>query len=158
MPPPFRQRESFEILFRGEPMRRSRLLRAPVFFPTNQNSNAHRVQARYHLSVLRVWALVDTTPPTDEHLILYFSIDSSTVRTRLEGGSREVRDVDAGGWGDEGANVINYPSNDSDWWAAGQVQPGRNSVEVVTATNERWNRVIHISLANSNKDHSSKFD
>lgn len=113
---------------------------------------------RYHLSVLRVWALVDTTPPTDEHLILYFSIDSSTVRTRLEGGSREVRDVDAGGWGDEGANVINYPSNDSDWWAAGQVQPGRNSVEVVTATNVRRNRVIHTTPVNSNKDHSSKFD
>lgn len=76
-------------------MRRSRLLRV-MFFPTNQNCNAS-FQVRYHLSVLRVWALVDTTPPTDEHLILYFSIDSSTVRTRLEGGSREVRDVDAGG-------------------------------------------------------------
>lgn len=159
MPPPFHQRESFGILFRGEPMRRSRLLRAPRFFSTNATKIVtHRVQLRYHLSVLRVCALVDTTPPTDEHLILYFSIDSSTVRTRLEGGSREVRDVDAGGWGDEGANVINYPSNDSDWWAAGQVQPGRNSVEVVTATNDRWNRVIYIALANSNKDHSSEFD
>lgn len=144
MPPPSRrsERASFEILFRGEPMRRSLLLRAPMFFPTNQNSSAS-FRMRYHLSVLFVSGLlVDTTPPTDEHLILYFSIDSSTVRTRLEGGSREVRDADAGGWGDEGANVINYPSNDSDWWAAGQVQPGRNSVEVVTATNERWNWVI----------------
>lgn len=126
-----------------------------VFFLTNQNSSAS-FRVRYHLSVLRVWALVYTTPATDEHLILYFSIDSSTVRTRLEGGSREARDVDAGGWGDEGANVINYPSNDSDWWAAGQVQPGRNSVEVVTATNEHWNRVIHTTLTNSNKDHLVK--
>lgn len=158
MPAPFRQRESFGILFRGEPMRRSRLLRELLRFFQPTKIATHRVQLRYHLSVLRVWTLVDTTPPTDEHLILYFSIDSSTVRTRLEGGSREVRDVDAGGWGDEGANVINYPSNDSDWWAAGQVQPGRNSIEVVTATNERRNGIIHITLANSNKDHSSKFD
>jgi len=48
-------------------------------------------------SVLRVRALIDTTPSSDEHLILYFSIDSSTVRSRLEGGSREARDVDDGG-------------------------------------------------------------
>lgn len=67
-----------------------------MFFSTDQNSSTS-FQVRYHLSVPRVWALVDTTPPTDEHLILYFSIDSSTVRTRLEGGSREVRNVDAGG-------------------------------------------------------------
>lgn len=100
----------------------------------------HIASIRYLLSVLRVRALIDTTPPSDEHLILYFSIDSSTVRSRLEGGSREVRDMDAGGWGDEGVNVINYPSNDSDWWAAGQVQPGRNSVEMVMVTNKRWNR------------------
>lgn len=105
----------------------------------------HIISIRYLLSVLRVRALIDTTPSSDEHLILYFSIDSSTVRSRLEGGSREVRDVDARGWGDEGANVINYPSNDSDWWAAGQVQPGRNSVEMVMVTNERWNRVIQLS-------------
>lgn len=57
-----------------------------VFFLTNQNSSAS-FRVRYHLSVLRAWDLVDTTPSTDEHLILYFSIDSSTVRTRLEGGA-----------------------------------------------------------------------
>jgi len=154
MPPPSRQRESFRIVFRGEPMRRSRLLKAPVFFPTKIAAHCFRFAIIFPFFVSG--ALVDTTPPTDEHLILYFSIDSSTVRTRLEGGSREVRDVDAEGWGDEGANVINYPSNDSDWWAAGQVQPGRNSVEVVTAMNERRNRVIHVALANSNKNHLSK--
>lgn len=115
-----------------------------IFF---QVTDAQRIVSFcYLLSVPRVRALIDTTPSSDEHLILYFSIDSSTVRSRLEGGSREVRDVDARGWGDEGANVINYPSNDSDWWAAGQVQPGRNSVEMVMVTNKRWNRVIHTQL------------
>lgn len=60
------------------------------------------------------------------------------------GGSRDWRD---GAWRGE-ANVINYPSNDSDWWAAGQVRPGRNSVEVVTASNYHLGRLISIcSLA-----------
>lgn len=114
--------------------------------PTRNISFQSAISFPFHVSGGRGRALIDTTPSSDEHLILYFSIDSSTVRSRLEGGSREVRDVDAGSWGDEGANVINYPSNDSDWWAAGQVQPGRNSVEMVMVTNKRWNGIIHTAF------------
>lgn len=77
-----------------------------IFFPSSLPSllshpsrltGVQRVVSLCYLpSVPRVRTSVDTTPSTDEDLILYFSIDSSTVRTRLEGGSGEARDVDAG--------------------------------------------------------------
>lgn len=65
-----------------------------------------------------------TTSSTYARLILYFSIDSVHCSYQGRGWPPwKGRDELAGAGEARRANVINYPGNDSDWWAAGQVQP-----------------------------------
>ena len=133
------------------------------FLPTPVHYMCIQLHASYTTTELVIRFCACTHRCTE--LILYSSIDSldsadTTTRGDAAGsseGRRRVGEVGgererererereaeqhAGEWGDEGANVINYPSNDSDWWAAGQVQPGWNSMEATTtAAAGRWLR------------------
>lgn len=99
------------------------LLKARVAMVNRHFSLSLSLSIQFHepFSIVRPSS---TTSSTYARLILYFSIDSVHCSYQGRGWPPwKGRDELAGAGEARRANVINYPGNDSDWWAAGQVQP-----------------------------------